>query len=155
MDTTEHHHDDDTSTDRGVHPVAVSATFACDGRISQARAATREFLANSTPMFPAAGPVSDTDAGIAQLVVSELVTNASKYAPGPSHLTITRTRDAVHLAVADTSAELPRPHGTDPWRAGQHGLELVVALCRTLDVRREATGKRVTAILGLADHRAA
>ncbi|MGW0658382.1 ATP-binding protein [Streptodolium elevatio] len=132
----------------------MSATYPCDDdRIARARAATREFLARTATVFP--GTVSRHAEEAAQLVVSELVTNARKYAPGPSHLTLTRTAEAVHVTVEDTSPYLPRPHGTDPLRPGQHGLEIVVALCRALDVRRAAAGKRVTAVLDLTQPRAA
>ncbi|MEU8139098.1 ATP-binding protein [Streptodolium elevatio] len=139
----------------GSRPIAVSATYPCDDRISRARAATREFLVETAPVFPADARVSEDDADLAQLVVSELVTNAHKYAPGPSRLILTRTSDAVHVSVEDSSRDLPRPHGSDPMRSGQHGLEIVVAVCRSLDIRREPVGKRVTAVLGLAHCQAA
>lgn len=136
-------------------PLEVSATYAADYPIADARQATREFLAETAPIFAVDLPLTDDDAGMAQLVVSELVTNAHKYAPGPSRLILTRTPDSFQVAVEDTNADLPRPRGADPWRVGQHGLEIVVAVCRTLDVRREAVGKRVTAVLDLTGDHAA
>jgi hypothetical protein len=39
----------------------------------------------------------------------------------------------------------------DPTRVGQHGLEIVMALCRSFAIHREPVGKRITATVALAD----
>lgn len=81
--------------------------------------------------------------GTAQLVVSELVTNACKYAPGPCLLDLVFDGDVVEITVWDTDSTLPVPRAAEPGRIGQHGLEIVIALCEGYDVRREPVGKRI------------
>ncbi|WP_210581659.1 ATP-binding protein [Streptomyces sp. GESEQ-4] len=52
----------------------------------------------------------------AELLASELVTNAHLHAPGPSCLRVRRSGKWLRLSVWDTSSEPPRPprpHGTD------------------------------------------
>lgn len=82
--------------------------------------------------------------GTAQLVVSELVTNACKYAPGPCVLDISADATGVEISVWDSEASLPQPRELEPGRIGQHGLEIVLALCDAYDVRREPVGKRIS-----------
>ncbi|OQD51671.1 ATP-binding protein [Streptomyces phaeoluteigriseus] len=89
--------------------------------------------------------------GVVQLVVSELVTNARKYAPGPCLLTLEVTDGAVRVDVWDSSTTLPSVRGIDPERVGQHGLEIVMAVCQSFAVHREPVGKRITATIVLAD----
>jgi anti-sigma regulatory factor (Ser/Thr protein kinase) len=45
--------------------------------------------------------------GMVQLVVSELVTNARKYAPGPCLLNLEISEGAVQISVWDSSTTLP------------------------------------------------
>ncbi|MFJ9137211.1 ATP-binding protein [Streptomyces sp. NPDC102256] len=89
--------------------------------------------------------------GMVKLVVSELVTNARKYAPGPCELTLQAAGGVVEIGVADGSSVLPWVPAADPERVGQHGLELVMAVCRTFCVQREPDGKKVSATVVLAD----
>ncbi|MFD6556393.1 ATP-binding protein [Streptomyces sp. NPDC058398] len=96
-------------------------------------------------------PVSARAMGMVQLVVSELVTNARKYAPGPCLLTLQVEDGAVQVSVWDSSITLPSVPAPDPERIGQHGLELVMAVCQTFCVHREPVGKRITAAVALAD----
>jgi len=85
--------------------------------------------------------------GDVQLVVSELVTNAIRHAPGPCGLQLELCPDgrAVRVAVWDTSAEAPVPRSRNALRVGGHGLEIVRALSRLVTVRRRSPGKQVTA----------
>ncbi len=83
--------------------------------------------------------------GVAQLVVSELVTNARKYAPGPCGVNIEWAGAVLEITVWDTDPALPVVRAADPGRVGGHGLEIVTALCEGFEVRREPFGKRVTA----------
>ncbi|MEV6261120.1 ATP-binding protein [Streptomyces sp. NPDC051784] len=47
------------------------------------------------------------------LIVSELVTNAVRHAPGPSTLTLTTTAEALDIAVTDGSGAEPTPRAPD------------------------------------------
>ncbi|MFD9196264.1 ATP-binding protein [Streptomyces phaeochromogenes] len=96
-------------------------------------------------------PVSDRAMGLVQLVVSELVTNSHKYAPGPCLLDLEVVDGAVAISVWDTEGTLPAACPADPGRVGRHGLEIVMAVCRSFEVRREPVGKRVKATVVLAD----
>ncbi|WP_457853505.1 ATP-binding protein [Streptomyces tauricus] len=96
-------------------------------------------------------PVSSRALGMAQLVVSELVTNARKHAPGPCVMTLEADDGAVAVTVWDSCATLPQILPPDPARVGQHGLEIVMALCRSFEVHREPVGKRIRASVVLAD----
>ncbi|MBW5255005.1 ATP-binding protein, partial [Streptomyces sp. P01-B04] len=60
---------------------------------------------------PALGPERDDDV---LLIVSELVTNAVRHAPGgPSALTLTTTADTLDIAVTDHSCVPPAPRVPD------------------------------------------
>ncbi|MFC1420492.1 ATP-binding protein [Streptacidiphilus cavernicola] len=88
-------------------------------------------------------PVTDLLVEDVRLVVSELVTNAAKYAPGPCLLDLEFLDDALRVTLWDTDTSLPVPALADPGRIGRHGLEIVVAVCRRFEVERQAGGKRV------------
>jgi anti-sigma regulatory factor (Ser/Thr protein kinase) len=90
-------------------------------------------------------PVVET----AQLVVSELVTNAVKYTSGPCGVELELVDDAVEITVWDTSTTAVTAMEPDPGRIGRHGMEIVVALCGGFDVARTAGGKRITVRLEL------
>lgn len=100
-----------------------------------------------------AGPVMTSAAyeGSPQLVVSELVTNARKHAPGPCLVDPELSGDSVGIAVWDTAPVLPVAKAADPGRVGQHGLEIVMAVCQGFEVHREPVGKRITASVMPAD----
>ncbi|MFF3991346.1 ATP-binding protein [Streptomyces sp. NPDC001797] len=89
----------------------------------------------------------------AQLVVSELVTNAVRHAPGPGGLSLEVSPDAglLRIAVSDGSHRPPVLPTYDPGRVGGHGLHLVTRLCGRLITREQETGKLVVAHLRLRD----
>ncbi|GHB50384.1 ATP-binding protein [Streptomyces cirratus] len=128
---------------------AVSALFDGSSKIAEARALTRSFLTDVQAVhgLPVSGRVLD---GV-ELVVSELVTNARKHAPGPCLLTLDIGDGAVEVTVWDSDPVMPAVQAADPERVGQHGLEIVMALCRSFEVRREPVGKRIKAAVVLAD----
>ena len=133
----------------GNGPLSVSATFDGDERIAEARDVARSFLADVQAVH---GPaVSDRGMSMVQLVVSELITNARKFAPGACLLTLEVSEGAVVVTVWDSESRLPTVQGADPRRVGQHGLEIVMAVCESFQVHREPVGKRVTATVALAD----
>ncbi|MFJ2645592.1 ATP-binding protein [Streptomyces sp. NPDC087420] len=119
------------------------------GMIAAARRLTREFLTRVQGEYGV--PVSSRLVGDTQLVVSELVTNASKYAPGPCLLDLQLLPDAVEITVWDSASALPIARAAEPGRIGQHGIEIVLALCEGFDVRREPVGKRIKVRLALTD----
>ncbi|MEU9057024.1 ATP-binding protein [Streptomyces sp. NPDC048384] len=131
-------------------PVMVSAAFEGCEEIAEARALARLFLEDLQDDHGV--PVSGRAVDMVQLVVSELVTNAEKYAPGPYLLTFEVLHgDAVQISVWDTDTRMPLILAADPRRVGQHGLEIVTAVCQSFEVHREPVGKRVVAAIALAD----
>ncbi|WP_369386989.1 ATP-binding protein [Streptomyces sp. CG1] len=113
--------------------------------IADARDAVAALLSRLRPA-PARRSVQD-----AQLVVSELLTNAARHAPGPCalRLELTPAGAALRVSVTDTSTEPPRRRPPDPLRIGGHGLFLVAMLSRGLEVTWLPHGKRVTATVPL------
>jgi anti-sigma regulatory factor (Ser/Thr protein kinase) len=141
---------DGDGTARGER--ALQATVALDGEggcIARARHQAAEFLARVQAEHGL--PVSQRAMDLTQLVVSELVTNALKYAPGPVLLDVRIDGDAVEIVVWDSDPVLPVARAADAGRVGQHGLEIVMAVCQGFEVQREPVGKRITARLVLLD----
>ncbi|MFF2385687.1 ATP-binding protein [Streptomyces sp. NPDC058108] len=140
--------------DRGQQPVtgpspAVSAVVDGAAQIGETRDAARSFLESLQAVH--GFPVSQRAMSVVQLVVTELVTNAHKYAPGPCLLTLEINEGAVAVTVWDSSTTPPLILPPDPTRIGQHGLEIVMAVCRSFEVHREPVGKRIRAAVILAD----
>lgn len=129
--------------------LSVSAELEGSEDIAQARALARSFLADLRAVHGL--EVSVRAAWAIQLVVSELVTNARKYAPGSCLLTLEFGEGTVEVTVWDSEPCLPVARSTDPGRVGQHGLEIVTAVCRSLEMHREPVGKRIAASVALAD----
>ncbi|MFF1508481.1 ATP-binding protein [Streptomyces sp. NPDC058326] len=128
--------------------VDYDAGDADDGMIASARAFTADFLAAA----PAVGrePVPRERVDMARLVVSELVTNAVRHAPGPCRLLLELFEHVLDISVYDRAEASPVPRGHDPGRVGQHGVEIVVAVCESVRVEpQHPTGKRVRARLSL------
>ncbi|MGW0600165.1 ATP-binding protein [Streptomyces sp. NPDC002776] len=130
-------------------PILATVTFAGHEPVAEARDAARAFLSDVQAVHGI--PVSDRAMGMVQLVVSELVTNAQKYAPGPCLLDLEVIDGAVEVSVWDTDPTLPVAQSPDPGRVGQHGLEIVIGVCHSFEMRREPVGKRITAGIVLAD----
>ncbi len=120
--------------------VALNGEGEC---IAEGRDAAVAFLtqARSRDNVPIQGRTVD----VAQLVVSELVTNAHKYAPGPILLTLILDSEFLEVAVWDSDPVLPEASTVDPLRVGRQGLEIVQAVAHDLTVRPEPVGKCVTA----------
>lgn len=122
-----------------------------DGCIAQARHHAIAFLTQARTAHQT--PVSARAMDLTQLVVSELVTNARKYAPGPVLMELRITGAAVEVAVWDSDPTIPAARTADPGRIGQHGLEIVMAIAEEIDIRQEPVGKRITARIALSDKR--
>ncbi|MGI5341041.1 ATP-binding protein [Streptomyces sp. CA-181903] len=128
---------------------SVVAAFEADAEIGQARDLARSFLTDVQVVHGV--PVSERAMGMVLLVVSELVTNARKYAPGPCLLSLEVGGGVVEVTVWDSEPGLPSVGAPDAGRIGQHGLEIVIAVCRSFAMHRESVGKRITAAVALAD----
>ncbi len=126
--------------------VALDGGSAC---IGQARRFAGDFLARAHSTLGL--PVSARVVELTPLVVSELVTNACKYAPGPVLMDLRLVRDCLEITVWDSDPVLPVARAADAGRIGQHGLEIVTALAEGFEVQRETVGKRITARLSLAE----
>ncbi|MFI6334030.1 ATP-binding protein [Streptomyces sp. NPDC050535] len=120
-----------------------------DGCIAEARHLATDFLTHARTDRGVA--VSARAMDLTQLVVSELVTNARKYALGPMLMELRIVDAMVEITVQDSVRELPVARTVDPHRVGQHGLEIVMAVAEKFHVQIEPAGKRVTACLALAD----
>nr|WP_222723676.1 ATP-binding protein [Streptomyces sp. t39] len=129
--------------------MTVSGAFEGSEDIAVARDLARHFLADVQAEYGL--PVSGRVMGTVQLVVSELVTNARKYAPGPCLLTLRIDGGAVEVTVWDSNPTPPTIPAPDPARIGQHGLEIVMAVGRSFAVHREPVGKKICAVIELAD----
>ncbi|MFK0181726.1 ATP-binding protein [Streptomyces xanthochromogenes] len=150
----------DTGADRTLYddearPVVApssprSTTALGEGRpIADARDLARRFLTETQDVH--GFPAPPRAVGIVLLVVSELVTNAYKYAPGPCLLDLKVAPGTVEISVWDSEPTVPVVHPADPGRVGQHGLEIVRSLCRSFEIRREPVGKRVIATVAIEE----
>lgn len=80
---------------------------------------------------------------VAALLVSELVTNALRYALGPVELTVLMLDDVLTLAVSDAETPLPRLRRVSHSDEGGRGLQLVSILASRWGARPTAAGKVV------------
>ncbi|WP_191878284.1 ATP-binding protein [Streptomyces filipinensis] len=134
------------------HGALLSVAVALDGQgpcIAEARHTAAGFLTRMRAEHRIA--VSQRAVEVTQLVVSELVTNAQKYAVGPILLDLRIAGDLVEVQVWDSDPVLPVARAADAGRVGQHGLEIVMAVCQGYEATREPVGKRITARLALTD----
>ncbi|AZP22801.1 ATP-binding protein [Streptomyces aquilus] len=146
MDLAGHNEGPEPLVDRQI---AVCAAFEASAEIAKARDMARDFLESVQAVHGL--PVSERAMDMVQLLVSELVTNARKYAPGPCLLDLEISEGAVQISVWDSSTALPSIQAADPERIGQHGLEIAMAVAQTFCVHREPVGERITASVTLAD----
>ncbi|MFD9394870.1 ATP-binding protein [Streptomyces sp. NPDC060000] len=145
-------HADGEGSTRSHDEYVIRAGYALDGEdgcISDARHRALAFLDQARTNHHL--PVSERARDLTQLVVSELVTNALKYAPGPILMELRVHAHAVDVVVWDSDPVVPAARATDPDRIGQHGLEIVKAVTENLLIELEPVGKRVTARIALSD----
>ncbi len=124
--------------------VALEGDSLC---IAEARHLAADFLSQAQAEHGV--PVTARAMDLTQLVVSELVTNALKHAPGPVLLALRIVGGLLDVGVWDSDPALPAARAADPGRVGQHGLEIVMAVCEDFEVRREPVGKQITARIRL------
>ncbi|WP_309136947.1 ATP-binding protein [Streptomyces sp. NWU49] len=101
-------------------PILSALAFEGSEPITDARHTARRFMTEIQAVHGIL--VSDRAMGTVQLVVSGLVTNAYKYAPGPCLLDLEVSDGAVEISVWDTDPALPAACAVAPGRVGQHGL---------------------------------
>ncbi|MFI6854199.1 ATP-binding protein [Streptomyces sp. NPDC050416] len=150
MDPAESVPDGEGSVVPGAQPIQDTVALDGDGScIAEARHRAVNFLARVQAEHGL--PVSARAMDLAQLVVSELVTNARKYAPGPVLMELRISGAVVEVVVWDSDPVLPVARAADAGRVGQHGLEIVMAVAQGFEVQREWVGKRITARIALTD----
>ena len=87
----------------------------------------------------------------AELVVSELVTNAVVHAWDPIRVSLSRSEDALLVEVFDASPRLPRRTvRRDLQATSGRGLDMVAALAEDWGCERETEGKQTWARLPLS-----
>ncbi|MEU9102438.1 ATP-binding protein [Streptomyces sp. NPDC048361] len=131
---------------------SIHAAAALDGDgpcIAQARQVASGFLTLAQAEHGVL--ISQRGMDLTRLVVSELVTNAVKYAPGPVLLDLSIQDETVRISVWDSDPVLPIARAADAGRVGQHGLEIVMSVAEGFEAHRERVGKRITARIALHD----
>ncbi|MFF2364579.1 ATP-binding protein [Streptomyces sp. NPDC058122] len=144
------HSSEETESKQAPSSMKASLALALDvdgTRIAQARHLAVSFL--STVRDEHSIPVPDSAVEIVQLIVSELVTNARKYAPGPALLQMQVTGKALRIELWDSNPLPPSVKAPDPRRIGQHGLEIVTALAQDVTIEATPLGKRIIATVTL------
>lgn len=116
------------------------------GTIARARDAADTFLTSLAGSTPPSGERSHDDV---LLVVSELVTNAVRHAPGPLTLCLAFTPSGlVQVTVRDTSPATPQPREADLNSAtGGFGWSIVERIAERLRVHPLPDGKEIHAFL--------
>ncbi|MGV9254614.1 ATP-binding protein [Streptomyces sp. NPDC003697] len=129
---------------RRATALRYGATYdAGAAHVADARRAVHVVLDRAARVFDAR--VSTRAEQEAQLVVSELVTNAVRHAPGPCSLLLAADCERLRITVRDTSPALPRVYERCGSRVGGHGLHLVRSCSRGLTVTGLPGGKAITA----------
>ncbi|MGW1136033.1 ATP-binding protein [Streptomyces zhihengii] len=136
----------DTTASEPDFSAALDGDSSC---ISTARRMAADFLTRVQAVHGL--PVSDRAMDLTQLIVSELVTNACKYAPGPVLLELRIVGDLVEVVVWDSAPVVPIARAADPARVGQHGLEIVMTVAQAFEVQRRPVGKSITVRIALPD----
>ena len=77
------------------------------------------------------------------LLLSELVTNAMRYAVAPRRATVSIEAKTVRVTVDDATSQPPRVLPTDLMRPGGNGMRIVSSLATTWGVQGKLVGKSV------------
>ncbi|QMU77224.1 ATP-binding protein [Streptacidiphilus sp. PB12-B1b] len=124
---------------RNRTPIPAHSTLRLDGQegsASIARAHAGDFLTG-----PCDPPLTSARIADALILISELVTNAARHAPGPCVLDMVYDGTALFIAVSDTSASLPRPRPGDLHTGtGGFGWNLLSSLTMDIHITRYTAG---------------
>lgn len=118
----------------------VSADFSAE---RSAPCSARHFVAEVLARLGHRGATLED----AQLLVTELATNAVVHAGSPFSVIVRAEGARVRVSVSDTSTVRPTPRDDGPLAASGRGLRLVAALCADWGVDVNAAGKTVWAEL--------
>jgi len=88
---------------------------------------------------------ADNLGAMAEIVASELATNAVQHARSPFWVSISRSPTAIRIEVRDASLEPPECVRANASRAGGRGVSLIAALSHAWGTRDEVDGKTVWA----------
>jgi anti-sigma regulatory factor (Ser/Thr protein kinase) len=119
-----------------LDPWAVSSTYELPSRPSSARLARR--LARGA-MGGCAEPLVET----AELLITELISNAVRHASSPPVMRIDVDSGTVRIAVSDESTKTPDVRHADPEDEGGRGLLLVESLATSWGWTRTTGGKQI------------
>lgn len=132
-------------------PVSVGVLYRAahyeHGATSEARRMAEVFLSELQELL--AVPVSERLGYDVALVVTELLTNAHRHAPGPCLLELEGHATQVSVTLWDSSTALPRIFPRDPSRIGGHGMEIIDRICDEVHVERVPVGKLIRATLAV------
>ena len=111
-------------------------------------AGARAFLRDALLAWDVPEDVRDS----AELVVSELVTNAVTHTGTPAELVVARETGAglLRISVADRSSRHPAPREAEPDALGGRGLAIVDVVAQAWGVTAQGEGKLVWAVLPLS-----
>ncbi|MFD7770487.1 SpoIIE family protein phosphatase [Streptomyces sp. NPDC059787] len=157
----------DETCDRVLHTVLapggatddVALLLARTRGLPSAQVATWDIPADPALVAPVRKQVLDqlatwelTEASFtAELVVSELVTNAIRYGAPPIRLRLIHDASTLICEVSDTSHTAPHLRRAKTWDEGGRGLLLVAQLTQRWGSRHTADGKTIWSELALAD----
>jgi anti-sigma regulatory factor (Ser/Thr protein kinase) len=124
----------------------ASVRYDLDGRascVAEARRRVHAFLDTVDP------PADPGEIDHAELITSELVSNAVQHAPGPTTLRLSTDGEELRIAVTDSSVRPPveREAGVVGDGHGGAGLRLVRAIAGDVEVRIHQAGKTVSVTL--------
>jgi anti-sigma regulatory factor (Ser/Thr protein kinase) len=132
-----------------------NSSLLAEVRVGQDRhpaAAARRTVAQALDCIPEHSERARADA---ELVVSELVSNAVRHGGGLVALRVGVTPDGtgLRLEIEDASGRLPQARrvlGEDPCRAGGFGWPIVLRLATSVQVDELPGGKRIQVVLPLS-----
>jgi anti-sigma regulatory factor (Ser/Thr protein kinase) len=118
-----------------------SRTFNCDPSAARlGRGFCADHLGSVLDISAASEPIED-----AELVISELVTNAVNAGCADTQLRINLHRDHIRIYVADNGPGWPQIQRPDPEERHGRGLHIVETIADKWGVEATATGKQVWA----------